>query len=276
MSESPCRFNSGHRIASSSSPPLRFILQTAQPIKAKTTTPAATLIPMMAPVEIVSPPDFFAESDSVAEEAEASAVRIFVTTLTEPPSSVIVITGALAEVDGDTEVDGWAEDSALEEVEERTAEEAALDTTLLEADALEVTAEEEGSKDVDAITLEMTEGEAITEARVVDGDGIADDMRTVPRVVVAVAEASSLPTNPPIIPPLLPESLSSSPAAVVVDPLCRPTKGAYLPFDLLPKRSCPAGCVPIWRCARATDDKTSGMKRMKECMVRVNQRMLIL
>lgn len=66
----------------------------AQPIKDKTTTPAATLIPMMAPIEM--PPSSFDLSDdsegfAPSAEADGAAVRNWVTTLTEPPASVVTV-----------------------------------------------------------------------------------------------------------------------------------------------------------------------------------------
>ena len=46
-----------HLIASSSSPLRRFIRHIAHPMRVKITRPTATLMPTMAPIEILDPPD---------------------------------------------------------------------------------------------------------------------------------------------------------------------------------------------------------------------------
>lgn len=59
-------------MASSSSPPLRFILHTANAIKAKMAAPTPTQIPMIAPVGNLFPPLWVAAVE-VAEAVAASA-----------------------------------------------------------------------------------------------------------------------------------------------------------------------------------------------------------
>ena len=60
----------------------------------RTTAPTPTLIPMIAPVDRSPVSDFFpASAEELAlDEADGVAVKTFVMTLTDPPSSVIVMT----------------------------------------------------------------------------------------------------------------------------------------------------------------------------------------